>query len=364
MCVATRDARVAAYPGGGLEVIRAAVVGGAGYTGIETIRLLLGHPEFEVTLVTSAADAGRPIEAVYPGLAGSGLVFQDPAACDIAGSSDVVFLAVPHTASMSLAPELLDAGVTVIDLSADFRLKDAAVYESWYGTAHTAPQLLQSAVYGLPELTRASLAGARLVACAGCYPTATALAAAPALEAGLALPGIVVVDAKSGVSGAGRALAAGSHFSSANESVRPYKVGSHRHTPEMAQTLSAIAGSHVSVCFAPHLVPMTRGLLSTVYLQAADRLTVADVVDAYRARYEGEPFVTVHPDGVMPSTHEVSGTNRAHIGLAFDEGSGMLVVVCAIDNLVKGSGGQAIQCANIVFGLDESAGLTSYAPVV
>jgi N-acetyl-gamma-glutamyl-phosphate reductase len=265
---------------------------------------------------------------------------------------------------MSLAPALLDAGLTVIDLSADFRLKDAAVYESWYGTAHTAPDLLSLAVYGLPELTRASLAGARLVACPGCYPTATALAAAPALEAGLASPSLVVVDAKSGVSGAGRALAAGSHFSSANESVKPYKVGSHRHTPEIAQTLSAIAGSPVSVCFAPHLVPMTRGLLSTVYLQAADRLTSADVVDAYRARYGEEPFVTVHPEGVMPSTREVCGTNRAHIGLAFDEGSGMLVVECAIDNLVKGSGGQAIQCANIVFGLDESAGLTAYAPVV
>jgi N-acetyl-gamma-glutamyl-phosphate reductase len=345
-------------------VIRAAVVGGAGYAGIETVRLLLGHPEFELTLVTSAAEAGRSLEDVYPALAGSVLTFTDPGTCDIAGSADVVFLAVPHTAAMALVPELLDAGVTVIDLSADYRLKDAAAYESWYGTPHTSPDLLATAVYGLPELTRASLPGARLVACPGCYPTATALAAAPALEAGLAAPGLVVVDAKSGVSGAGRSLAAGSHFSAANESVWPYKVGSHRHTPEIAQTLTAVAGSPVSVCFAPHLVPMTRGLLATVYLQAAGRLTDADVVDAYRARYGGEPFVTVHPDGVMPSTREVSGTNRAHIGLAFDAPSGTLVVACAIDNLVKGSGGQAVQCANVVFGLDESAGLAAYAPVV
>jgi N-acetyl-gamma-glutamyl-phosphate reductase len=345
-------------------MIRAAVVGGAGYTGIETVRLLLDHPEFEVTLVTSAADAGRPLEAVYPAMAGCGLVFEDPGVCDIAGSAEVVFLAVPHTASLALAPGLLDAGLTVIDLSADFRLKDAAVYESWYGAPHSAPGLLAQAVYGLPELTRASLPGARLVACPGCYPTATALAAAPALEAGLVSPTLVVVDAKSGVSGAGRALAAGSHFSSANESVKPYKVGSHRHTPEIAQTLSAVAGARVGVCFAPHLVPMTRGLLATVYMQASERLTLPDAVDAYRARYSSEPFVTVHADGVMPSTREVSGTNRAHIGLALDEETGMLVVACAIDNLVKGSGGQAIQCANVVFGLDERAGLTAYAPVV
>ena len=345
-------------------MIRAAVVGGAGYTGIETVRLLLAHPEFEVTVVTSAADAGRSLDEVYPALAGCGLVFEDPSQCDLAASAEVVFLAVPHTASLAIAPGLIDAGLTVIDLSADFRLKDAAVYESWYGSKHTAAHLLGTAVYGLPELTRASLPGASLVACPGCYPTATALAAAPALEAGLVSAASVVVDAKSGVSGAGRSLAQGSHFAVANESVKPYKVGSHRHTPEIAQTLSAVAGSPVSVCFAPHLVPMTRGLLSTVYMQATDGLTAAEAMDAYRARYSDEPFITVHAEGVMPATHEVSGGNRAHIGIALDEASGMLVVACAIDNLVKGSGGQAIQCANIVFGLPETSGLSAYGPVV
>lgn len=345
-------------------MIRAAVVGGAGYTGIETVRLLRAHPEFEVTVVTSAADAGRALDAVYPAMAGCGLVFEDPSSCDIAGNADVVFLAVPHTASLAIAPALLDAGLTVIDLSADFRLKDAAVYESWYGASHTAPSLLATAVYGLPELTRDSLPGARLVACPGCYPTATALAAAPAFEAGLVDPASVIVDAKSGVSGAGRSLAAGSHYAAANESVKPYKVGSHRHTPEIAQTLSAIAGGPVAVCFAPHLVPMTRGLLSTVYMRATEGLTSGDALDAYRARYADEPFITVHAEGAMPATRDVSGSNRAHIGVALDEGSGMLVVACAIDNLVKGSGGQAIQCANLVFGLDETAGLTAYGPVV
>ncbi len=345
-------------------MLRAAVIGAAGYTGIETVRLLLGHPGIALTVVTSAADAGRGVEDVYPALAGCGLVFEDPDVCDIAGNADVAFLAVPHTASMALTPALLDAGLTVIDLSADFRLKDAAVYEAWYGTPHTSPQLLERAVYGLPEITRSSLAGAKLVACAGCYPTASALAAAPAIEAGLVADGPVTIDAKSGVSGAGRKPSPGNLYCAADESVLPYKVGSHRHTPEIAQTLSAVAGGPVAVCFAPHLVPMSRGLLATAYLRAAEGLSAADAVDAYRARYADEPFVTVHPEGRMPSTREVAGTNRAHIGLAVDAESGTLVVACAIDNLVKGSGGQAIQCANIALGLDETAGLASFGPVV
>jgi N-acetyl-gamma-glutamyl-phosphate reductase len=345
-------------------MLRAAVIGAAGYTGIETVRLLLGHPYIDVTVVTSATDAGRALEDVYPALAGSGLVFEDPDACDISASADVVFLAVPHTASLALAPALLDAGLTVIDLSADFRLKDAAVYESWYGTPHTAPELLERAVYGLPELTRNSLRGARLVACAGCYPTASALAASPAIEAGLVAAGPVMIDAKSGVSGAGRKPEPGTAYCAADESVSPYKVGSHRHTPEIVQTLSAVAGAPISVCFAPHMVPMSRGLLATVYMRAAAGLSAADAIDAYRARCEGEMFVTVHPEGRMPSTREVSGTNRAHIGVAVDAASGTLVVACAIDNLVKGSGGQAIQCANVALGLDESAGLAAFGPVV
>jgi N-acetyl-gamma-glutamyl-phosphate reductase len=345
-------------------MIRAAVVGAAGYTGIEMVRLLLGHPGFELTAVTSAADAGRAVDAVYPALAGCGLVFEDPGACDIAGNAEVVFLAVPHTASLALTPALVDAGITVIDLSADFRLRDAAVYETWYGTPHTAAALLEHAVYGLPELTRASLPGAKLVACAGCYPTASALAAAPAIETGLVAPGTVLIDAKSGVSGAGRTPAPDTLYCTANESVLPYKVGSHRHTPEIAQTLSAIAGAPVAVCFAPHLVPMSRGLLATVYLDAVDGLTGEDAVDAYRTRYADEPFVTVHPSGRMPSTHEVSGSNRAHIGIALDEATGTLVVACAIDNLVKGSGGQALQCANVVLGLEETAGLSGFGPIV
>lgn len=346
-------------------MIRAAVVGAAGYTGIETVRLLLAHPEIEVTMVTSAADAGRPVEAVYPALAGCGLVFEAPDNAAICAAADIAFLAVPHTAALALVPGLLESGLRVFDLSADFRLKDPAVYEVWYEAPHTAPELLSRAVYGLPELGSEGIVGAHLVACPGCYPTATLLAAVPAFETDLAAPGSkVIVDAKSGVSGAGRSATPTTHYCNADEAVLPYKVGSHRHTPEIAQALAEVAGRPVHVMFAPHLVPMIRGLLATVYIDAAPGLTAAEAVETYRNRYSDEPFVTVHPEGRMPSTREVSGTNRAHIGVALDAASGTLAVACAIDNLVKGSGGQAIQCANIALGFEQTAGLALPGPVV
>lgn len=345
-------------------MVRAAVVGAAGYAGIELVRLLLGHPDMELTCVTSAGESGREVGELYPALAGCGLVFTDPDSVRIAAAADVAFLAVPHTASLALAPTLLASGLTVVDLSADYRLHDPAVYEAWYGVPHTSPGLLAEAVYGLPELTRDDLRGARLIACAGCYPTASALAAAPALASGLAGAGRVIIDAKSGVSGAGRTPSVRTHFCAADESVQPYSVGTHRHTPEIAQTLSAIVESSVEVCFTPHLVPMTRGLLATVYLQAAPGVSLEDAHAAYTASYADEPFVRVVPLGQMPSTHDVCGGNRAHIGVALDEGSGTLIVACAIDNLVKGSGGQALQCANVALGLEETAGLTAWAPVV
>jgi N-acetyl-gamma-glutamyl-phosphate reductase len=347
-----------------VTAMRAAIVGAAGYTGVELLRLLLGHPCIEVGAVTSTADAGRGVGDLYPALTGCGLSFVAPDADSLAADHEVVFLAVPHTAAMALAPIFVERGLTVIDLSADFRLSDAAAYERWYETPHTAPDLLGRAVYGLPEIAREALASADLVACPGCYPTATILAAAPALEAGATASARVVVDAKSGVSGAGRAASAGTHFCAVNESVAPYKVGSHRHTPEIAQALSALLGSKVSVTFAPHLVPMTRGLLSTVYMEALPGTTVDEIAEVYRSRYADEPFVTVHPPGRMPSTREVSGTNRAHVGVALDGESGMIVAACAIDNLVKGAAGQAVQCANIALGLDETAGLLWPAPVV
>lgn len=346
-------------------MVDVAIVGAAGYAGVEALRLTLGHPEMRPTVVTSSGDAGKRVSAIYPALtAATDLVFEEPDAAAIASRAQLAFLAVPHTAALAIAPVLLDAGVTVIDLSADFRLQDAATYEDWYGVSHTAPELLTRAVYGLPEMDRERLPGAKLVACPGCYPTASILAAAPALEAGIVEGDRVIVDAKSGVSGAGRSATPGTHFSAVNESLQPYKVTTHRHTPEIEQGLSAAAGRKLSVVFTPHLVPMTRGLLATAYLPLSTTVSAAEAAELYRERFAGEPFVHVHDAGTMPSTREVSGTNRAHLGVAVDERAATLVVACAIDNLVKGAAGQAVQCANAVLGYEETAGLSFPQPVV
>jgi N-acetyl-gamma-glutamyl-phosphate reductase len=347
-------------------MVNVAVVGAAGYAGIEAVRLILGHPRLKLTIATSGADAGKRLSELYPSLAGAtDLRFTEPDAGAIAGAADVALLAVPHTAAIELAVPLLAAGVRVIDLSADFRLHDAAVYEQWYGVKHTAADLLADAVYGLPEFDRSALADARLVACPGCYPTATALAAIPVLEAGIATNTRVVVDAKSGVSGAGRSLTPSTHYVAANESVRAYSAGGrHRHTPEIEQTFSLAAGRSVTAIFTPHLVPLNRGLLSTVYLDVPAGFTTTDAVQLYRARYAGEPFVYVHDADWMPSTAEVAGSNRAAIGLAVDERTQTLVATCAIDNLGKGAAGQAIQCLNAVLGYPETEGFERPAPVI
>lgn len=342
-----------------------AIVGAPGYAGAELTRLLASHPELHPTLLTSSTEAGRRVGEVYPALAPFvDAVYVEPDIDAIADACDVAFLAVPHTAALEIVPRLLAAGVLVIDASADFRLDDAEVYERWYGVAHTAPELLPEAVYGLPELFRADLPGARLVASPGCYPTAALLAAAPALEAGVAAGDRVVVDAKSGVSGAGRTPSAATHYPAASESITPYKVTTHRHTPEIAQGLSRISGQKTKVVFTPHLAPMSRGLLATVYLDLVGSLATDEALALYVERYAGEPFITVHEAGRMPATLEVRGSNRAHLGLAVDEDAGMLVVACAIDNLVKGTAGQAVQCANVVLGLDETTGLDLTVPVV
>lgn len=347
-------------------MVEVAVVGAAGYAGVEAVRWVAGHPALELTLVTSGADEGRAIADLYPALGSTvgDLAFAAPDPVLIASSASVALLAVPHTASLALTPGLLDAGMTVIDMSADFRLADPVVYEEWYATAHTASDLLDSAVYGLPEADRTRLPGARLVACPGCYPTATSLAAIPALEAGVCAADTIVVDAKSGVSGAGRQPSATVHFCSADESVAAYKVAAHRHTPEIEQTLTRAAGRCIRTVFTPHLVPLKRGLLSTVYLPVPHGFTSADAHELYHARYAAEPFVSVAPCGRFPSTAEVVGTNRAAIGVAVDERTSTLVAVCAIDNLGKGAAGQAVQCLNAVMGMRETEGLIGIPPVV
>lgn len=344
--------------------IAVGIVGAAGFTGIELVRLLLHHPEFDLTVTTSSELAGEPISHAYPGFAGvTDLLFtphDDPAldACD------VVFLAVPHTASLGMVPALVARNATVIDLSADFRLKDPAVYERWYGARHTAVDILEHAVFGLPELFRADLGrlaseracGASvLVACAGCYPTATSLAAAPALRAGVAADGLIVVDAVSGVTGAGKKPTGRTHFCFAYDNVEAYGVGTHRHTPEIEQILD-ISGRLV---FTPHLAPLNRGLLSTVTMPLSPQVLAEhrDIGELYATFYGASPFVQVLPDGTMPKTSSVVGTNAAHIGVTVNESACALIAVCALDNLGKGAAGQALQCANIVCGLPEQCGL-------
>ena len=358
-----------------MQCVRTCVVGATGYAGIEVCRLVLAHPALELVMVTDRKEAGTRLDALYPSMAGAcdlELVQPDPDA--IAAAADVAFLAVPHTASLALTPALLERGVTVLDLSADYRLHDPAVYEAWYATPHTSPELLSQTVYGLPELNRAGLAGlaerraageAVLVAVPGCYPTATALAAAPALSQGLATGDLVIADAISGVSGAGRGCNARTHFCHANESVEAYGVAKHRHTPEIEQTLSEVAGREMSVVFTPHLAPLTRGLLSTVYLEAAPGVSAADVQAAYEQAYANEPLVTVLPAGSMPATSSVAATARAQVGVALDDRRRRTIIAsCAIDNLGKGAAAQAVQCANAVLGLPETAGLLAPAPLI
>ncbi|MCD8199481.1 MAG: N-acetyl-gamma-glutamyl-phosphate reductase [Coriobacteriaceae bacterium] len=344
---------------------KAAVIGAAGYAGVEAVRLLLAHPDFELTCITSDHDVGKPLAELYPALQGScDLVFEPHDVTAVAAAAEVAFLTVPHTASLEMTPQLLEAGLVVIDLSADYRLKDQSVYEHWYSAAHTSADLLEEAVYGLPELYRADLQTApRLVACPGCYPTASALAAVPALEAGVALETPLVVAALSGVSGAGRTASEKTHFCTADESAGIYGLP-HRHTPEIAQTFSAAAGRGVEVVFTPHLVPMKRGLVSTVYLPLKPDISSEEISALYSERYASEPFVTLLPQGQLPQTSWVVGSNRAQVGLAFDEASNTLIASCAIDNLIKGAAGQAVQAANLVCGFAETAGLDAVVPVV
>lgn len=345
--------------------ITTGIVGAAGFAGIELARIVLRHPEFELAVVTSNELAGTPVAAEYPGFTGAtDLAFtthDNPAL----GACDLVFLAVPHTAALAMAPRLVQQGAVVVDLSADFRLKDPAVYEQWYATPHTQIDLLRQAAFGLPELfpndlTRVAADHAHgkgvLVACAGCYPTATSLAAAPAVFGGLVAEGApIVVDAISGVTGAGKKASARTHFCFADENLEAYGVGTHRHTPEIEQIL----GIEGRLVFTPHLAPLNRGLLSTVNLPLAPHVTLdaQAIAELYRTFYSTTPFVQVLPDSVMPKTSSVVGTNCAHVGIAVNERVHMLIAVCAIDNLGKGAASQAVQCANVVWGLSETCGL-------
>ena len=349
----------------GAQIKRAAVVGAAGYAGAECVRLLCGHPNFELTCITSTGDAGKKMSELYPALLGiCDLEFEPHDAALVASKADVAFLAVPHTASLAMTPQLVEAGVQVVDLSADYRIADADVYEHWYNAQHTSRDLLAQAVYALPEVAREQIAAKPpVISCPGCYPTASALASLPLVESEYLGEGQVIIAALSGVSGAGRKASAKAHFCNADESVGVYGLP-HRHTPEIAQTLTRAASRNVDVLFTPHLVPMVRGLLATVYIPLAKPLTDNQAHALYAARYEDEPFVTVLPQGTMPQTAWVEGSNRAQVGVKVSPDGKTLIAGCAIDNLVKGAAGQAVQAANIALGFDEKAGLDGSCPVV
>ena len=337
------------------DPMKAGIVGASGYTGAELLRLLAGHPVFEVAVATAHSRAGQAVGAHTPSLAAAypGLTYEenDPDRLD---GLDLVFCALPHGESQHLVPALRERVGLVVDLAADFRLRNSALYPAWYGEEHGAPELLADAAYGLPELFRAPLAGAGLVAAAGCYPTAAGLALAPLVRRGLLEPDGLVVDAASGVSGAGRGTKESLHFGTVDEDFSAYGLLTHRHTPEMEQIL----GDGAAVLFTPHLAPMVRGILATCYGRPsadAAALSSSDVLDVLHEAYDDEPFVVVRED--PPSTKATAGSNAAHVTARVDPRTGWVVALCALDNLVKGASGQAIQCANAALGLPETTGL-------
>ncbi len=340
----------------GTNTVRVAIVGASGYTGAELVRLLVRHPGAEIGVLTADRKAGERFGTVFPHLAGAAL--PDLVALDRVDwdAVDVVFCGLPHGTTQDVIAAL-PSGLKVIDLSADFRLADPDTYARWYGHAHRAPELQKEAVYGLSELARDAIARARLVACPGCYPTAALLPLVPLIEAGGIVPEDIIIDAKSGVSGAGRGLKESTLFTEVGEGIHAYGVASHRHTPEIEQGLARAAGRPVPVNFTPHLVPMNRGILSTIYVKLADGATADGLRAMLAERYRGEPFVRVVPEGAQPATRHVRGSNHCLIGVFADRLAGRAIIVSVLDNLVKGASGQAVQNMNLICGFAETDGL-------
>lgn len=336
-------------------MLKVGIVGGTGYTGVELLRLLAQHPDTELLAITSRGEAGTSVADMFPSLRGSvGLKFTDPKDAPLS-ACDVVFFATPNGIAMQQAKSLLDAGVRVIDLAADFRIQDVAEWEKWYGMTHASPALISEAVYGLPEVNRQTIRHARLVANPGCYPTATQLGFLPLVEAGCIDLDHLIADVKSGVSGAGRKAETPSLFSEAADNFKAYGVSGHRHLPEIRQGLMRAAGSAVGLTFVPHLTPMIRGIHATLYAQVTHE---EDFQALFEKRYAYEPFVDVLPPKSHPETRSVRAANTCRIAVHRPQGGNTLVILSVIDNLVKGAAGQAVQNMNIMFGLDERAGLT------
>jgi N-acetyl-gamma-glutamyl-phosphate reductase len=338
--------------------VKAAILGATGYTGEELARLLARHPQAALVSLTSHSHVGKAYSDVYPHM--RGIVDQICEEEDIEGlaeRADVIFIALPHGHAASKVNARLLERVKVIDLGADYRLKEQSAYEHWYGVAHASPELLPKAVYGLPEWHREAVRNARLLANPGCYPTCSSLSLAPLLKAGLIEPDSIIIDAKSGVTGAGRAVKQDLHYVECSESIKAYGLVTHRHTPEIEQSLGSISGQAVSLTFTPHLVPMSRGILVTAYARLTRNVGEAELREVYLDTYRSEPFVRLCPAGAVPETRWVKGSNFCDIGFRVDERNQRVIVVGAIDNLLKGASGQAVQNMNLMFGLEETLGL-------
>jgi N-acetyl-gamma-glutamyl-phosphate reductase len=338
--------------------IKVGIVGGTGYTGVELLRLLAIHPDVELTAITSRGEAGMPVSDMFPSLRGYvDLAFTDPATSNL-NACDVVFFATPHGVAMSQAQALLAANVKVIDLAADFRLQDTAVFEKWYKMPHSCPDILTHAVYGIPELNREQIKSAQVIGNPGCYPTTVLLGLAPLLEQGLVdFSAPIIADSKSGVSGAGRKAEVATLFAESSESMKAYGVAGHRHHPEIHAQLTQLAKTDLQFIFVPHLIPMIRGMLSTIYVKLAPQAKDLDLQALYEGRYRHERFVDVMPAGSLPETRSVRGSNQIRIALHKQAEAGYLTLVVVQDNLVKGAAGQAVQNMNIMFGLPEATGL-------
>ncbi len=346
-------------------MIKVGIIGGTGYTGVELLRLLAMHPEASLEVITSRSEAGKPVAELYPNLRGHiDIAFSEPNVAAMK-KCDVVFSATPNGVLMNVARELHEAGVKLIDLAADFRIKDIATWEEWYGMEHACPELVEKAVYGMPEMNRDDIRSATIIANPGCYVTATTLALLPLVTsdkkgAAIDLNGIVV-DAKSGVTGAGRGASVASLYSEVADSFKAYAVPGHRHHPEITQNLSVTAGENVGITFVPHLLPIQRGILSTIYVDPKSGVDVADIAELYANRYEKEPFVDILPQGVFPETRSVRSSNMCRIAFCQPRVGEKLIILSTIDNLTKGAAGQAVQNFNLMFGLDESLALSNPA---
>ena len=342
-------------------MIKAAVLGATGYAGIELVRLLTNHPEVSIEVLGSQSFSGQKISDVYPNL--KGILDKECESVDIdkVAECDVAFTALPHGASKDVIPSIIEKGVKVIDLSGDFRYDDIKVYEKWYGQEHSSPELLKESVYGMPELYRDKIKGARLIGNPGCYTTCSILGAYPLLKSGIGNSENIIIDAKSGVTGAGRGLSQQVHFCECTENMKAYKVATHRHTSEIEQELSHAAGEDIMLSFTPHLAPMKRGIFATCYINLNGKHTTEEIVDMYKEFYKGEQFVDVYDAGTLPEIKNVVGSNRVGIGIVVDERLNRAVIISCLDNLIKGAAGQAIQNMNIMYGLPENMGLENIA---